>query len=171
MNIRLISAMVLSTLSISAVAGDFSIKGMEIGASIEAYRDSFKCSPGKEGLLRCYQIPATVTVGGEKLKAISLRFGSDEKIETIAFNFAPDAFPGIRDAVTQKYPNIKCTKGVVKTRMGIELATETCFGKTVDENIEIEKYGSSIDSGGLIIIKNSVLDQSMKKRQESRSDI
>lgn len=167
----LIPAVMLSALSFSSRAADYSIKGMEIGAGVEAFKDSYDCSPGKEGLLRCYQGPAKFTVGGEKLNSVLIKFGIDEKAEVITFSFEPDSFPGIRDAITQKYPKIKCAKGEVKTLMGVAFPSESCIGMTTDERIELDKYGSSIDSGLVMIIKNSVIDQSVSKRQKSRSDI
>lgn len=167
----LIPAVLLSVLSFSSESADYSIKGMEIGASVESYKDSYDCSPGKDGLLRCYQSPAKITVGGEKLKTVLIKFGPDQKAEAITFNFDPDSFPGIRDAVTQKYPKIKCVKGEIKTLMGVALPSESCIGMTATESIEFSKYGSSIDSGSAMIIKNSVVDQSIRQRQEKRSDI
>lgn len=166
-----IAVAMLSAMSLSSHAGDYSIKGMEIGADIEAFADTYHCFPDNDGLIRCHQSPAKFTVGGQKLKSVLLKFGRDEKVELITFSFEPDAFAGIRDAVTQKYPKIKCTKGAVKTLMGVDLPSESCIGMTTAESIQLDKYGSSIDYGSLLIIKNSVVDQSIRQRQENRSDI
>lgn len=167
----LILAVMLSALSFSSSAADFSIKGMGIGGTVEDFRDTFDCSPGKDGLLRCYQSPAKFTVGGEKLKGVLVKFGTDNKVEMITFSFDPDSFSGIRDALTQKYPKIRCEKMEVKTLMGVSLPSESCSGKTVDESIDVRKYGNSVDSGSAIVIKNSVFDRAKSQRQESLSDI
>lgn len=167
----LIPVVILSAFSFPSLAADYSIKGMEIGASVEAFKDSFDCSSGPEGRLSCYQNPATFTVGGEKLKSVLIKFGADEKVEAIVFGFDPDSFLGIRDAVTQKYPKIKCRKVAVTTLMGVTLPGESCIGSTANESIELSKYGRSIDSGSVVIIKNDMIDQSKKTRKEKRSDI
>ncbi len=95
----------------------------------------------------------------------------DEKLSTFYFPFPSKDFESIRSAITSKYPMTRCTNSAVQNRMGASFGQVSCEIISNDGTLTLQKYGSSTESGNLMMISNAAIEKSKKAVERSNSDI
>lgn len=95
----------------------------------------------------------------------------DEKLSTFHFSFPASEFESIRSAITSKYPVTRCTNSAVQNHMGASFGQVTCEITASDGTLTLQKYGSDIKSGYLMLLSNAAVEKSRKDSERAKSDI
>lgn len=141
------------------------IKGIRLGlerAAVEAIIGDLYNYKEKN-----FTIAEVLPVGGHRPQTKYI----DEKLSSFFFSFPAKEFEAIRSAITTKYPVTRCSNSAVQNRMGASFGQVTCELSASDGILTLQKYGSDINSGYLMLLSNAAIEESKKTTERTNSDI
>ena len=160
-----------ASISSGAPAGDFSIKGFELGKSAEDFYAFLDCEYRKDGLVTCKKREEPITVGGEVLTSVFVEFNELKQSVGVYLGFKSEAYAGIKSAVVAKYPKTKCKKAELATKAGARIPTEICSGSSKAEILTVQMHATTTDRGALTLLSSEALAKAAKAARIKQSDI
>lgn len=167
----LVAATVLSLLPAIAASSEFPIKEYEIGMNIKDYRFSYMCKKMTDGVSLCDDGAPGLTVGGEPINRVIIKFNSFDEAEGISMKFNVDSYEPIKLAIMNKYKKLKCSKSQTKNLTGAVLANEQCFISGKSESLLLQRFGDNLLTGVISITTRSELEKASIRKKLNESDI
>jgi hypothetical protein len=104
------------------------------------------------------------TVGGVKGRLLAATYDSNGTADSIDFIFDSFAFDQLRAAMLEKFPDTKCDKSEVITRLGLRIPQVFCHFETAQDGIYLARVAGNINKSVMFVM-------SAEKRQEVREHI
>jgi hypothetical protein len=95
----------------------------------------------------------------------------DQKLSSFFFPFKSVNFSKVLSAVLSKYPMTQCSNSELTNRMGASFTQVECLLSSKDGIMTLRKYGSTFDSGHLLLSSNEAIEKSKQDAVRKSNDI
>jgi hypothetical protein len=168
---RLLLLISLLCLGSQTHAGDIKLKNYEIGMPFVQLKTKTRCQPDGDGRRTCYIGSPNLTVGGEAITGIMIKFDTSGRADQIMMRYKSVSHDAIKAAITGKYKGVVCQQSDVTTRMGVKFVNESCLLTTTTELLSFSRYGSNVDDGTIILASAKRIADHSAKAEAKASDI
>lgn len=130
----------------------------------------FKLGMPEAEAAELYRVMPEVTIAGAAPKyqhnPIGLKY-EDGVLTQFIFFFRPANFEQVRDAITSKYPMLKCEASTVTNRMGGKFTQEECTMTSAGTVLSLRKFVSDIETSSLTMMSSQKLNEAAEARRKA----
>lgn len=141
----------------ATAAARIEIKGFYIGMPMEQAQQHYRELPD-------------VSIGGATAKydfdPLKLEY-NDAKLEALIFFFRPDGYEGLRDALKDKYPGLRCESSKASTRAGAAITQEECSLRSGGALLQLRRYLNDITTSSLSLTSEAKLKAEAEQRKKA----